>query len=517
MRTQLDARRAAALGLLLLASLALWLAQHAPALRAPLPEAVGVPLPCLSYAPFRRAGSSPNDPGLIIPAQAIERDLARLATVSRCVRIYGMANGLDQVPAIARRLGLRVWLGAWIGSDARLNRTELERALALAAENADIVDRLVVGSETLLRGELPPAVLARLLAEARRRSPVPVAYADVWEFWLRHRDLLQPQVDEALIHILPYWEDRPVAIGEAVDHVLDTYARMQASLAPLPVVIGETGWPAAGRMRGGARPGVAEQTRFLRELLPRSQALPLNLIEAYDQPWKASLEGVAGAAWGVFRADGSPRYTASGAPPNDALAHATAAAAGALGLLALALAARRRFAAGWPLLAAAGLLLGMLAWPPLRDLGLLAPGSPGWLARAGLLLASVGWGTLESLALAQVAAGGVLLRRMRLAGLLAAAGGALWLLVDGRYLDLGWHLLAAPALLIWLQRWVAASAPPAVGTRTVALLLAALAVGVAIAEGPHNHQALALAGLMLVLAAGSVPARSARSLLAERA
>ena len=36
-------------------------------------------------------------------------------------------------------------------------------------------------------------------------SPVPVTYADVWEFWLRNRDLASA-VDFVTIHILPYWE-----------------------------------------------------------------------------------------------------------------------------------------------------------------------------------------------------------------------------------------------------------------------------------------------------------------------
>ncbi len=523
MRAPLDVRRAAVLALLLLASALLWMLHSAP-LRAPLPDAGGLRLPCLSYAPFRTPGTSPNDKDLIIPAQDIARDLAQLAGVTRCVRIYGMANGLDAVPGIARGLGLRVWLGAWIGSDAQLNRIELERALALAREHADIVERLVVGSETLLRGELPPAGLAVLLADARARSPVPVAYADVWEFWLRHRDTLLPQVDEAVVHILPYWEDRPVQAERAVDHVIDTHARMQASLSPLPVVIGETGWPAAGRMREGARPGTLEQTRFLRELLLRAQDLPLNVIEAYDQPWKASLEGVAGAAWGVFRSDGSARYSAAGPVPDGRRSAALAALAGALALLLLALVRRTPGStggrAGVALLA--GALLGQLAWLSLRELLLLAPFSAPWLARSAWLLAAMAWATVEALALAGTMAGvtarRTLLPGLRVAGLVATTAGALWLLADGRYLDLAWPLLAAPLVPLLLQRLLLASEPaPRQWVNALALLLAACAAALAVAEGPHNHDALALAGLMLVLAGASVRRRSLRSIVAERA
>ena len=39
---------------------------------------------------------------------------------------------------------------------------------------------------------------------------MPVTYADVWEFWLRHRELASA-VDFVTVHILPYWEDDPIA------------------------------------------------------------------------------------------------------------------------------------------------------------------------------------------------------------------------------------------------------------------------------------------------------------------
>lgn len=520
----LDACRTAVLALLalLLASLGLWSLLPAAGSSAALPDASGQRFPCLSYAPFRTPGSSPNDQGVIIPAQAIARDLAQLATVTGCVRTYGTANGLDAVPEIARTLGLRVWLGAWIGSDPQLNRIELERALALTQAYPDVVDRLIVGSETLLRGELAPSALADLLAEARRHSPVPVAYADVWEFWLKYQTLLQPQVDQAVVHILPYWEDQPVAVKHAVDHVLDVYAQMQARLAPLPVLIGETGWPAAGRMREGARPGSVEQTRFLRELLLRADALPLNVIEAFDQPWKASLEGVAGAAWGIFRSDGSPRYVPAGPVPGEAPAAGICATVGALCMWLLSLAMQRRGAGGWSLTiaTAAGLLIGLLASLPLRELWLLAPASSAFTVRIALLITAWIWAALEALALADAAAGTrtvpPALRRVRLGGLAGACVGAGWLLADGRYLDLAWPLLAAPVLLLWLQRFLTPPVGAATGTeRVLALHLAAGAAGIVLSEGWHNWDALALAALMLALAAASARMRSAR-LIAER-
>jgi glucan 1,3-beta-glucosidase len=115
------ARRVAVLlllGLVLALTLAWAALQGRP---AALPEVSGAQIPCVSYAPFRRPGDTPFDPALRIAPQAIEADLRLLKAVTGCVRIYGLDHGLDAVPAIARKLGLRVVLGAWIGRDAAAN------------------------------------------------------------------------------------------------------------------------------------------------------------------------------------------------------------------------------------------------------------------------------------------------------------------------------------------------------------------------------------------------------------
>jgi len=523
--TSFEVRRIAALLALLL--LACWLSAslHDSAPPTRLPDASGLRFPCLSYAPFRERGNAPTARHLIIPAQAIERDLRQISQLSHCVRIYGTSNGLDAVPAIARRLGMRVWLGAWLGSDPALNRRELESALQLARQHTDIVDRLVVGSEVLLRRELPVTALTALLDEARRRSAVPIAYADVWEFWLRHAEALRPHVDEAVIHVLPYWEDRPVAVEDGVAHVLAIHAQVIAQLAPLPVAIGETGWPAAGRMRAGARPGSDEQTRFLRELLVSVHELrlqlpssALNVIEAFDQPWKVTLEGVAGASWGLFTADGEPRYQAAGAAPLRSPHWLTdiAMAGGAMALLLWSLLALRGSgigsgSIGWhcAIALAGGAALGALCLLQTRDLALLpmADARTGW--RLAVLLGSALWAVAEVQALAAVCGGlrpvaSPRLSALRSAGLIGALAYALWLLIDGRYLDLAWPALAAPVLPFALHRLLCPHERQlAAAVAVPAALLALAAIGVVISEGLRNSAAVAVAVLMLLLAACS--------------
>lgn len=297
-----------------------------------LPDAPDDQVACLSYAPYRLAGESPFK-ATEVSVERIEADLKRLASRTRCVRTYSVELGLDQVPAVAGKLGMKVLLGAWIGRDEAANRAELERAIAAARRHPGVVRGLVVGNEVLLRGEQPARRLAEWLAEARQRASVPVTYADVWEFWERH-DALAAQVDFVTVHILPYWEDEPVAVDAAVAHIGDIHRRMASHFGDKPILIGETGWPSAGRMRRAARPGLLEEARFHREfaIAAREQGWDYNLIEAFDQPWKRRLEGAMGGAWGLFGSDGRAKFPAHGpvAADPDAVSRLRLAVAGSV-------------------------------------------------------------------------------------------------------------------------------------------------------------------------------------------
>lgn len=284
-----------------------------------LPDVASVKVPCLSYAPFRRDGANPANIGMDISPAQIEEDLRLVKTLSSCIRTYGVGKGLAAVPAVAAKLGIRVRLGVWLGRDVLANHEEMEIALALTQKYRDTIDVLIVGNEVLLREDLVPDALAAHLKDAKARSAVPVSYADVWEFWRRHSSLKQ-YVDIVTIHVLPYWEDQPVSAASASKHVFDTIHDMQKEFAGHPVWLGETGWPAAGRQRAGAVPGLVEQTQVLRDVMLRAakEQVDVNLIEAFDQPWKRTLEGGMGGAWGLFKANGAVRMSFAGPVREDA-------------------------------------------------------------------------------------------------------------------------------------------------------------------------------------------------------
>ena len=164
-----------------------------------------------------------------------------------------------------------------------------------------VIKAFIVGNETLLRGELGPDRIKTYLDEVRQRSGLPVTYADVWEFWLRAPELA-PAVDFVTIHILPYWEDEPVTAADAVQHVREVRKKVADSFAGKEIWIGEVGWPSEGRMRDGALPSPANQAMVLSGVVEAANAedWKVNLIEAFDQPWKRLLEGTVGGYWGLF-------------------------------------------------------------------------------------------------------------------------------------------------------------------------------------------------------------------------
>ena len=277
-----------------------WLATPINLVRAPIdPDAK---LQCVSYAPFRGA-QTPLVETTRITTEQIAEDLAQLAKVTDCVRTYSIENGVDQVPALAAKLGLKVIQGIWLGSNRLKNLAQISTAVQLAKNYPGTITALVVGNEVLLRGEMTVADLVANIRSVKAQVAVPVTYADVWEFWLKNREIYDA-VDFVTIHILPYWEDFPIRAKFAASHVDSIRKRMAVAFPGKEILIGETGWPSQGRMREGALPSRTSQARVVSEILDtaKREGFRVNLIEAYDQPWKRQLEGTVGGYWGLFDA-----------------------------------------------------------------------------------------------------------------------------------------------------------------------------------------------------------------------
>ncbi|MBL6987606.1 MAG: exo-beta-1,3-glucanase [Methylobacter sp.] len=277
-----------------------------------LPQDVGSDVPSgklnsLSFAPFRE-GQGPLDNIFPTPEQ-IEADLRLMGEKTYSIRTYASAEGsMPVIPGLAQKYGLKMIQGAWLGAIKKLNKIEIAELIRSANANPDVVKRVIVGNEVLLRGDLEPKQLIEYIREVKRSVKQPVSYADVWSMYMKYPELIK-EVDFITIHILPYWEDEPITVDQAPAHIERIYQQVQQeadAIAPgKPILIGESGWPGAGRQRGWAVPSVVNEAKFIRKLIEvaTKNGFDYNIVEAFNQSWKSEFEGVVGANWGLYSVD----------------------------------------------------------------------------------------------------------------------------------------------------------------------------------------------------------------------
>ena len=512
-----------------------WWWLGAPAPLAPSPLAAGGKLYCVSYAPFR-GGEDPLIESTTVDARQIDEDLALLSRYTDCIRTYSLANGLDQIPAIAQRHGLKMLLGLWLSNEPEKNRHQVETAIRLAKTYPETVRAVIVGNEVLLRGDLSVADLAAYIREVKSQVAMPVTYADIWEYWLRYSDL-QSAVDFVTIHILPYWEDFPLPASVAAAHVDAIRKNVAAAIPNKEIFIGEAGWPSAGRMREGAMPSPSNQARVIGETLALAQHenFRVNVIEAFNQPWKRRLEGATGGYWGIFdRATGEPKFSFSGNVSDHPrwLEQALAGLILAGAIFASATAADR------------GKFFGWLLWPRIALFSFIPGVLFGWTLEripidsfsAGTWLRAIAFAATAAFAPVACAAAYVSGRRQPafaatlsreravrdpiifalgiclIALTLLSIETALALVFDPRYRDLPF---ASQSAAVFGFLWLSFSAPRPAGNRAAAETLAAAALAVsavyiALNETFANWQAIWLCAGLIGLAFILMRARDAQ-------
>ena len=263
----------------------------------------------VTFDPMRKQDTQTSN---TFPSEAdIDHDLSLLADKVHAVRTYSVLKGLDKVPELAAKYNLNTTVGAWIDDNLEKNRQEIETLLNVSRQNNPNIVRIMVGNEVLLRKNISEDALIEYIREVKKNTWRPVSTSETWDMWIAHPKLVD-EVDFIAVHILPYWEG--IAAKDAVDYVFDRYHDVQKAYPNKPIVITEVGWPSDGQAFKHATASVSNQARFLREFLNRAdtEKVTYYIVEAFDQPWKMSLEGSAGAYWGIFNADRQPKYPMDG-------------------------------------------------------------------------------------------------------------------------------------------------------------------------------------------------------------
>jgi exo-beta-1,3-glucanase (GH17 family) len=258
----------------------------------------------LDFSPYM-AGQSPNQGTKISEAQLRAR-MQIVAAHTGWVRSYGMDSGLELTGKVAHELGLKAALGAWLGRDLTANQAQI--ASLIQAAKAGQADQLIVGSETLYRGDLTESQLVAYIQQVRQAVPagIPIGTADTASEFQDHPAVTQA-VDVVLANIYPYWSGSDVS--NAANDMSGAYQAVKSAAGGKPVLISETGWPTCGETRGKAVPSLQNAKTYLQTFLAwaRANQIGYYYFEAFDEAWKASPGSQVEACWGLWDQAGNAK------------------------------------------------------------------------------------------------------------------------------------------------------------------------------------------------------------------
>ncbi|MBN1336817.1 MAG: glycosyl hydrolase [Deltaproteobacteria bacterium] len=239
----------------------------------------------------------------VLSEDQVRARLARIAPYTRWIRTFSCIEGNEHAPRLAREWGLRTLVGAWIGEDREKNAAEIAAVVEVA--RAGHADRVAVGNEVLLRGEMSEEELVGLLHQVKAALPgVPVATVDAYFLFPQHPALVDA-CDFLPINCYPFWEKVPLERSPA--YAEEMVRRVQAVSAGRPILIAETGWPSAGSPVGDAVPSLRNMALYALNLITWADRLEMDMFwfSAFDEAWKFGPEGDCGAYWGLWDSRGS--------------------------------------------------------------------------------------------------------------------------------------------------------------------------------------------------------------------
>mgnify|MGYP000881569710 CR=1 FL=1 len=245
-------------------------------------------------------------PGSQVDEAQIRERLQILRPHTRWIRSFSCTDGHEQTPRIAHELGLKTLVGAWIGTDAKINEAEIAGVIEVArAGHADIV---AVGNEVLLREDMPEGELLACIERVKAALPgVPVGYVDAYYLFELH-PRITAACDVVLTNCYPFWEGCPRE--GALAYMQNMLRRTRAAAPGKRIVISETGWPDQGSPFHGSVPSTEGAMAYFVDSVEwaEREGIELFYFAAFDEAWKVGAEGDVGAYWGLWDKDAKPKF-----------------------------------------------------------------------------------------------------------------------------------------------------------------------------------------------------------------
>lgn len=237
-------------------------------------------------------------PGDIISEEQVRRRMQILKPHMKWVRSFSCTEGNEFIPKVAKELGIKTLVGAWLGNDDEINQREIEGLIQLAKDG--YVDIAAVGNEVMYRKDLTEEQLLEFIKKVKAEIPgIPVGYVDAY-YEFSHRPAITELCDVILCNCYPFWEGCP--FENSLDYMKQMYYQARAAANGKEVIITETGWPSKGENLKGAIPGEkAARNYFINtQLWSANEAIPVFYFSSFDESWKVGAEGTVGAYWGIW-------------------------------------------------------------------------------------------------------------------------------------------------------------------------------------------------------------------------
>lgn len=245
-------------------------------------------------------------PSSIITEAQIVKRLTLLKNHTNWIRVFSCINGHEKIPSIAKQMGFKVLMGAWIGKDFNENEKEIQSLITLVNEGS--VDIAAVGNEVLFRGDQTESTIIEYLQTVKAKtSGVPICTVDIYNEWMNRPNLVAA-TDKILINCYPFWEGAP--IEQAGIYLQEMYRQTKAIANGKEIVIAETGWPSNGEEVGNAVPSLQNQMIYFVEVQSWAAEADVDLFyfSSFDETWKIQQEGDVGAGWGLWDKDEILKY-----------------------------------------------------------------------------------------------------------------------------------------------------------------------------------------------------------------
>ncbi len=225
---------------------------------------------------------------------------------AKWVRTFSCTDGNEAAPRIARQLGLKTLVGAWIGEDLATNEKEIASLIEIArAGDADVV---AVGNEVLLREELTEDEVIGYLRRVKQALPgIPVGYVDAYYLFCEHPRLVEA-CDLLLVNCYPFWEE--CSLADSLGYLKEMVGRVARVAGGKKIVLSETGWPSDGVAVGEAIPSFENALLYALNTFAWAarEGIEVFYFSAFDEAWKAGPEGGCGPHWGFWDTKGTFKY-----------------------------------------------------------------------------------------------------------------------------------------------------------------------------------------------------------------